>query len=831
VTLVDSGGCPSHIAAVFATEQPDPMMAKHRSTDMAEQRAPHVIEKVLLGIFSVVLGLMGLIFLGGGGYLLTLGGSFYYVVAGALVVVSAVLLFRGKRLGAWVYGLALAITLVWAFWEVGFDGWALLPRLMIPVAFGIWLVLPWSQHAMSGELKFASKVPLKAGGLVAAGAVGTVALGALLYAGTAGTLPMDPRFQTGMGTFPAANGGTPAGQTGNDWPHFGGDQGGQKYSPLNQITLDNVSQLQVAWTTDVGRVPANNASLIKIDNTIYTCTGRSETYAFNAATGEQLWTYDGSEGHGATCRGVTYFKAPVATTDCPERILSATGAGKLVALDARTGTLCQSFGNGGLVDLLVGMEDHEGKIIGGYYKVTSAPTFVRGKVVVGGWVTDGQYWGEASGVIRAFDAVTGQLSWAWDMGHPERIGAPPAGESYTVATPNSWAPATADESLGLVYLPTGNATPDFFGAQRREFDDKYSSSVVALDAETGRLRWSFQTKHHDIWDHDVPSPASLLEIPDSTGTLRKALVQPTKTGEVFVLDRLTGEPIFPVTEVPSPQAGAVPEERLSPTQPFSNSLPSFRGADLTEADMWGVTPFDQLYCRIRFKEARYEGTNTPPGLTPSVQTPSTFGAMNWGGVSVDPTNGVMVVNSNRFASYVKLLTREVADARGMKPQGEWANAREVGGPVAQANTPYAAAPAFWLTALNVPCIDPPYSYLSAVDLNTGKLLWSHPFGTAKGSGALGISLPFEIEMGTPTHGASMITAGGLVFIAAAKDNMFRAYDLATGKEVWKTELPAAGGAPISYTIDGKQYIALMAGGQGAIQSRYSTKMVAFKLPD
>lgn len=794
-------------------------------------RRPHIIERGLMGLFAIVLGIMALIFVGGGAYLATLGGSLYYVIAGLLYLASAALLFRGKRLGAWLFGLTLAITIVWALWEVGFDGWALLPRLLIPVAFGIWLLLPWSQHALSGRLDFARRVPMGAAGLVAGGAVVSVALGALAYAATAPSLPQDPRFQTGFGAFPAANGATPAGQTGEDWPYFGGDQGGQKYSPLNQINVGNVSQLEVAWTTDVGRIPANNSTPIKIGDAIYMCNGFSQAFAFDARTGEQRWFYDGSEGHGGTCRGVTYYKAPGLTGACAERILYGTAAAKLIALDARTGELCADFGQGGLVDLLVGMQDHEGKIIGGYYSITSAPTFVRGKVVVGGWVTDGQYWGESSGVIRAFDAVTGELSWAWDMGRQDRTGAPPQGESYTVATPNSWAPATADEELGLVYLPTGNATPDFFGGQRREFDDQFNSSVVALDAETGRLRWSFQTKHHDIWDHDVAAPASLLDLPDANGVMRKALVQGTKAGEVFVLDRVTGEPIFPVTEVPMPQDGAVPEERVSPTQPFSNSLPSFRSADLTEADMWGVSPFDQLYCRIKFKQARYEGPNTPPGLTPSVQSPSTFGAINWGGVSVDPTNGVMVVNSNRFASYVKLLTREEADARGAKPQGEWGDRREVGGLVAQLNVPYAAEPAFWLTALNVPCIDPPYSYISAVDLNTGKLLWSHPFGSAKGSGALGITSPFEIPMGTPTHGGSMVTAGGLVFIAASKDNMFRAYDLKTGRVVWQTELPAAGGAPISYTLEGKQYVAVMAGGQGAIQSRYSTKLVTFKLRD
>ncbi|MHA6731590.1 membrane-bound PQQ-dependent dehydrogenase, glucose/quinate/shikimate family [Devosia sp. A369] len=797
----------------------------------SDDRQTHIVEKGLMRLFAVVLGIMALIFIGGGGYLATLGGSLYYLVAGVLFLVAAVLLFTGRRHGAWVFGLALAVTVIWSLWEVGFDGWALLPRLMIPVAFGIWLLLPWSQHALKGKLAVTERVPFGASGLITSSSVVAIAAGALLYSASAGGLPQDPRFQTGFGSFPTANGAAPTGQTGEDWPFVGGDQGQQKYTPLDQITTANVANLEVAWEVDVGNIPANNATPIKIDDAIYICNGNSEIFALDAKSGEQRWTFDASEGRGGTCRGVAYYKAPGLSGECAERVMAGTGSGKLVAVDAKTGELCADFGNAGMVDLLVGMEDHEGKIIGGYYKVTSAPTFVRGKVVVGGWVTDGQYWGEASGVIRAFDAVTGELSWAWDMGHPDRIGAPPEGESYTVATPNSWGPASADEALGLVYLPTGNATPDFFGAQRREFDDKYSSSVVALDAATGRLRWSFQTKHHDLWDHDVPAPPALVDLPDASGTMRQALIQPTKAGEVFVLDRLTGEPIFPVTETDMPQTGAVPEERISPTQPYSNGLPSFRGADLTEADMWGVSPFDQLYCRVMFQQARYEGNNTPPGLTPSIQSPSAFGSINWGGVSVDPVNGVMLVNSNRFASYVQLLDRDAADELGSKPQGDWGDAREIGGLVAQKNTPYAAYPQFWLTGLGVPCIDPPYSYISAVDLNTGKLLWSQPFGSSKGSGALGINVPFELPMGTPTHGGSMITAGGLGFISAAKDNIFRAYDLATGNVAWQHELPAAGGAPISYTLDGEQYVTVMAGGQGAIQSRYSTKMVAFKLPD
>jgi quinoprotein glucose dehydrogenase len=800
-------------------------------TNEGGSKSPHIVARGLMWLFASVLGVMSLIYIAAGGYLATLGGSFYYVLAGILFLVSAVLLFRGKRLGAWLFGLTLALSVIWALFEVGFDWWALMPRLMIPVAFGIWLLLPWSQSALSGKLDFARKVPAGAAGLIVATTVVSVGLGAALYGINAPNLPQDPRFQTGFGAYPEANGAVAAGQTGEDWPYFGGDQGGQKFSPLDQINLENVSELEVAWEVDVGRIPANNSTPLKVGDAIYMCNQFSQIFALDAATGAERWMYDASEGHGGTCRGVVFHAEPGLTGECAERIIAGTGTAKLVAVDATTGQLCSTFANGGMADLAVGMEDHDGLLLGGYYKITSAPTYVRGKVVVGGWVTDGQYWGEPSGVIRAYDAVTGEMSWAWDMGRPGQTGLPPEGETYTNSTPNSWAPASADERLGLVYVPTGNTGGvDFFGGMRRDFDDKYSSSVVAIDAETGRVRWSFQTKHHDIWDHDVASAPTLLELPDATGTMRQALIQPTKAGEIFVLDRATGEPIFPVTETPMPQDGAVPEERNSPTQPFSNSLPSFRNADLTEADMWGVSPFDQLYCRIQFRQARYEGTNTPPGLTPSIQTPSTFGSINWGGVSVDPTRGVMLVNSNRFASYVQLLTREEADAKGSKPQGEWGDPREVGGLVAQANTPYAAEPYFWLTALNVPCIDPPYGYLSAVDLNSGKLLWTQPFGSSKGSGALGISVPWEFPMGTPTHGGSMQTSTGIGFISAAKDSILRAYDMATGDVVWQYELPAAGGTPITYTLDGEQYITVVSGGQGAIQSRFSTKVVSFKLP-
>lgn len=428
--------------------------------------------------------------------------------------------------------------------------------------------------------------------------------------------------------------------------------------------------------------------------------------------------------------------------------------------------------------------------------------------------------------------MTGEFVWAWDLGNPGVHNAPVDGEHYTHSTPNSWAPMSADEGLGMVYLPTGNATPDFFGGNRRDFDDAFSTSVVALNAETGELVWSFQTLRHDLWDYDVAANPTLIDLSVSDDTVIPALVQPTKQGEIYVLNRVTGEPLFDVTYRTVPEEGGVPEERLSPTQPFSDQLPSFRGPLLREADMWGITPIDQLYCRIGYAKARYEGPFTPSGMTPSILHPAAFGAINWGGVSVHPEFGIAVVNSNRLANYVRLLTREEADARGMSRQEAFGNPSELalGGP--QENTPYAVERPYWLTALNIPCNAPPYGLISAIDLNTGNLLWTDRFGTAKSSGPFGIGMPFPIPMGTPNHGGALTTKTGIVFIGATKDNMFHAFDLRNGDLLWRVELPGGGGAaPISYTVNGRQYIVIHAGGNGAIQSRFSTKMVAFALPE
>jgi quinoprotein glucose dehydrogenase len=770
-----------------------------------------------------------------------LGGSLYYLVAGLALVLSSVLLWRRRRLGSLVYGGMLLVTIIWSLWEVGFDTWALMPRLAAPLVIGLWLLTPWLNRGLdarrSSPDRFFARHRAATAVLAVIIAVGA---GALLHAAT--TPPIDPIFQAGT-TSTIASGAPVAvdeASARGDWLHFGNDQGGSRFSPLDQINRTNVEKLQVAWTYRTG-VPSENQlggfedTPLKVGRLLYLAAEDNDVIALEADSGKEIWRFEVNLQKGAPflgMRGLGYYKQPETSGACAERILMNTQDARLIALDALTGAPCQGFGSNGQVSLLTGM----GEVTPGYYYVTSAPTIVRGRVVLGGWIADNQYWGEPSGVVRAFDAVTGKLAWAWDMGRPERHGEPPPAESYTHSTPNAWAPMSADEKLGLVYVPTGNATPDFYGAQRRPFDEAYASSIVAIDALTGEVRWKFQAVHHDLWDYDTASQPTLVDIPTASG-VQHALIQPTKQGEIFLLDRETGASLADVKEFPAPQATMAPGERLSPTQPFSVGMPSFRGPDLRERDMWGVTPLDQLWCRITFKEARYDGLYTPPSLTPSIEYPGTAGGFDWGSISVDLDRHLLIANSSRFAFHMRLLARDEADRRGIKPWRGNGDPDFFGKGIqttsAQANTPVAAISGPFLSPLGTPCQRPPWGYLSAVDLTTRKLVWSHPLGTARDVGPFGIPTMLPIEIGTPSMGGSVTTRGGLTFIAAAQDNYLRAYDSTTGKQLWQARLPAGGNAtPMTYTSPaGRQFVVIVAGGSFIFQTKRGDYVIAYALPE
>lgn len=780
--------------------------------------------------YAILLVLFGIAIFGQGAFLAAVGGSIYYVLAGASICITAVFLWRGDSRGAWLYAALLLATLAWAIWEVGFDGWALVVRLATLIALGLPLLarsLRGSGHFRPQLLGFQS-VALFIGGMVAAVLMGAGAH--ILQADRD-----DPLMKLGMLEKPPETLPQPLAQIASgDWLHYGNDQGGTRFSPLAQITPDNVSKLEVAWEADTGPADPNLKNALQVtplyvEGALYVCNGYNSVISFDAETGSERWRFNMTREtppSGKPCRGVSFYRIPNTTGECSKRVYSVSQSADLFAIDAQTGRACAGFGTDGLVRLREGM----GEVPPGYHYVSSAPQVVRGKLVMGGAVMDGQYWGEPPGVIRAYDAVTGQLAWAFD---PGRQTSDAAGESptYTPATPNSWAPISADESLGLVYLPTGNATPDFYGAQRRPFDDELSSSVIALDAETGALRWRFQTVHHDIWDYDVPSQPTLVDLPTPDG-VRKALIQPTKRGEIFVIDRTTGVPIKRVEEVAVPQEGIAPGERLSPTQPFSSAMPSFRPPKLRESDMWGITPFDHMMCRLQFKQSRYEGTMTPVSLEdPTILDPGYSGGVNWGSVSINIDRGIMVVNWMRLPSRVQLLSRDQATASGFqrfdgsKGQGS--------GRHPQDNTPYAAYAGPFLSPLGMPCSAPPWGLITAVDLASGKVIWSKALGTGRDSGPFGRQSHLPITMGVPNSGGSIATRSGLVFIAATAERSFRALDIRTGEELWQARLPAAGVAtPMSFwsPISERQFVVIAAGGRPGMVQRLGTKIVAYALP-
>ena len=781
--------------------------------------------------FAIILVLVGLPLVFGGAALLLAGGSPYYVIAGLLSLVAGILAWRGRAAAAKLIAMLVFGTVAWAFWEAGTDFWALVPRLWLFLAIGAGLLLPGTRRKLgvtcpTGKLLVGSIVGLA----ICAG------IGIGLNRATGMTTP-DPAYALGTIAVPQARENADASTWGGDWRFFGNNNGGSHFSPLNQLNPSNVDKLRIAWTYRVGYgddgLQANlEMTPIKIGDRVYICTPFDDVIALDAVSGKQIWRYRSHTKRGGwvykNCRAVTYYEVPGDTGACSKRIFSSRLDGTLFALDADTGTLCDGFGDKGIVNLRRGLGDYDHP---GYYHVTSAPTLVRGKLVVGGWVADGQYWGEPSGVIRAYDAVTGQLAWAWDMGRPDRKTEPPEGETYTPSTPNSWAPMSVDEETGLVFAPTGNSVPDYYGGNRRPFDDKYAASVVALDAATGDVRWSFQTTHHDLWDYDVPSQPNLVDVPTADGAV-KAVIVGTKRAQLFVLDRATGKPLKQVVERKVPQGGIVKGERLSPTQPYSVGMPDLGGPRLSEHMMWGLSPFDQLWCRYTFRKTRYEGDFTPPGLNVyNLVYPGYGGGQNWGKVAYDLDRGLLITNTNQVANRARLVSRADAVKAGVVKMGKDSNP-DIGGIVAQDNTPVAADLFPFVSPLFTPCQQPPYGMLTAIDLKTGKVVWRRPVGSAGGAGPFNTKSHIPLDMGMPMFGGPLVTRGGLVFMAATKDDHFRAFDTKTGKTVWQVPLPAGGQAnPMTYMgSDGRQYVVLAASGHYGTASTRGDYIIAYALP-
>ncbi len=622
---------------------------------MAETKSQQ--SRLLVTLTALFAAFCGLYLLIGGAWLVVLGGSWYYPIAGLVMLGVTVMLFRGKRAALWLYAALLLATMIWGVWEVGFDFWALTPRSDILVFFGIWLILPFVWR----------RLPVPSAGAVGALVVALLISGGMLtWAGF--NDPQEVNGTLSADATPAAPISTVAD---GDWPAYGRNQEGQRFSPLKQINADNVKNLKEAWVFRTGDLKQPN---------------------------------DPGE--------ITNEVTPIKVGD---------------------------FANKGILNLQTNMP----VTTPGMYEPTSPPIITDKTIVIAGAVTDNFSTREPSGVIRGFDVNTGKLLWAFDPGAKDPNAIPSDEHHFTLNSPNSWAPAAYDAKLDLVYLPMGVTTPDIWGGNRTPEQERYASSIVALNATTGKLAWSYQTVHHDLWDMDMPSQPTLADI-EVNGKTVPVIYAPAKTGNIFVLDRRNGELVVPAPEKPVPQ-GAAKGDYVTKTQPFSDL--SFRPKkDLTGADMWGATMFDQLVCRVIFHQLRYEGIFTPPS------------------------------------------------EQGTK--------------------------------------QPAWGYISALDLKTNEVVWKKRIGTPQDSLPFPMPVKLPFTMGMPMLGGPISTAGNVLFIGATADNYLRAYNMSNGEKLWEARLPAGGQAtPMTYEVNGKQYVVISAGGHGSFGTKMGDYIVAYALPD
>jgi quinoprotein glucose dehydrogenase len=624
-----------------------------------------------------------------------------------------------------------------------------------------------------------------------------------------------------------------ANDSNTEWPTYGNDPGGTRYADVDQINPTNVTKLVPAWTYRTGdlgegypsaRREAFEATPILIDGVLYLSTPYGHVHAVDAASGERLWRFDAKVPNDRqysenTSRGVSAWRDTERPDGpCALRIFVGTLDARLIALDAAGGTPCADFGTNGTVDLNVGSRPRDV----GNYLVTSPPVIWNNLVITGSAVGDNRAVDNELGIVRAFDTRTGALVWTWDP--IPRTPDNPVYHEWTAKSAemtgaaNAWSVLSVDTQRGLLFVPVGSASPDYYGGERPG-DNRHANSLVALNAATGAVVWAAQLVHHDVWDYDMPAQPVLFDLRRNGETI-PAVVQATKMGMLFVFNRVTGAPLFPIEERPVPQNGVVGEV-LSPTQPFS-SLPSLvPHAALKPDDAWGLTWWDRGKCRDLLAQYRSEGIYTPPSLEGTVEWPGYSGGSNWGSVTIDPVHQLLIANTNRLPFVVQLIPRdklkEVYDSH-VYPDSEFAR---------QTGTPYGMRRQLIASPLGIPCIAPPWGTLTAIDLKASAIAWQVPLGTSRDLAPW----PFWYIDGVPNMGGSAVTTGGLIFIAAATDDFLRAFDVRSGAELWRGRLPAGGQAtPMTYRRNGRQYVVIAAGGHGGAGTTRGDYVVAFALP-
>ncbi|AYN97023.1 glucose/quinate/shikimate family membrane-bound PQQ-dependent dehydrogenase [Pseudomonas sp. LTJR-52] len=796
-------------------------------------------------VWFAALGVLifGLPFTVGGGYLITLGGSWYFLLTGLVLLVSAVLLFRQRLLGAWLFGAVVVLTAIWALADAGLTFWPLMSRLFALAVLSLVVALAYPTLRQINGLN---------GGRSGYVLSGLLALS--IVAGFGGMfIPHASVSPTGAG--PGLTQVDPA-KAQKNWEHYGNDVGGSRFAALDQINRTNVSKLVPAWTYRTGDIALSDGNgaedqmtPLQVGNKVFICTPHNNLIALDADTGKPLWKKEinAQSKVWQRCRGLAYLdstaaiaqpsdgSAPVQPVsvptgaNCQRRLLTNTIDARLIAVDADTGQFCQGFGNNGQVDLKAGLGD----VPNSYYQLSSAPLMAGTTVVVGGRVADNVQADMPGGVIRGFDVITGAMRWAFDPGNPQDKQAPAAGSTYVRSTPNSWAPMSYDPAMNTVFLPMGSSSTDIYGVERTALDHTYGASILALNATTGEEKWVYQTVHNDLWDFDVPMQPSLMDFTKPDGSKVPALVIGTKAGQIFVLDRATGKPLTKVEEIPV-KASDIPNEPYSPTQPLSVGMPQIGTQHLSESDMWGATPFDQMLCRIAFKKMRYDGLYTAPGTDVSLSFPGSLGGMNWGSISTDPVHGFIFVNDMRLGLWIQMIPSANQAPKAPASGATAGEALNTGmGAVPLKGTPYAVNKNRFLSLAGIPCQAPPYGTLSAIDMNTQKVAWQVPVGTVEDTGPMGIKMHLPLPIGMPTLGGTLSTQGGLVFIAGTQDYYLRAFNSANGKEIWKARLPVGSqGGPMTFISPktGRQYVVITAGGARQSPDR-GDYVIAYALPE
>ncbi len=784
------------------------------------------------------MAIFGLTLLTLGIKLFILDGSLYYAIAGLTLLVTGALLIIQRAAAIGIYAAFLLGSTVWSLAETGLDWWQLVPRLSLWFVLGLLLWLPWFRKPLVQNDPSPKATSLLGLSVILAGTC-AIATQFTSYGDVSGDLGRDSTEMTSAAPT----------QPDGEWQSYGRTEFGERYSPLKQITTANVGKLTEAWRIRTGDMPTdkdpveltNQNTPLKVNGMLYACTAHSKVLALDPDTGKEIWRYDpkiqgpnGNDFRGwahMTCRGVSYYDeanysksdatstpavlstaGQAVATHCSRRLFLPTADARLIALNADTGKICEDFGDKGVVNLRANI----GKFTPGGYYSTSPAAITRNLVIIGGHVTDNESTDEPSGVIRAFDVHDGHLVWNWDAGNPDDTTPIAEGKFYTRNSPNMWSLASVDEKLGLVYLPLGNQMPDQWGGKRTPESEKFSAGTFALDVDTGKLKWNYQFTHHDLWDMDVPAQPSLIDLKPPSG-VRHALIQPTKQGSLYVLDRATGQPIVPIEEINVPK-GAAEGDYSAPTQARSalNMLPP----ELNEKAMWGVTPFDQLLCRIQFKSLRYEGQYTAPSTQGSIIYPGNVGVFNWGAVSIDPVRQMLFASPNYMAFVSKLVPRAQVDANSKRES-------ETSGVQPNTGAPYAVIMHPLMSPFGVPCQAPSWGYVAGVDLITNKVIWRHKNGTSRDSSPI----PLNLTLGVPSMGGSMVTAGGVGFLSGTLDQYIRAYDVKNGNKLWESRLPAGGqSTPMTYTgKDGTQYVLSVVGGHGSLGTKMGDYIIAYKL--